>query len=89
MRDRGREIYRPVGCPACRGTGYLGRIGLYELLVTDDDVRDLATTRAPTNEIKKAACRGGMKTLRDDGWEKTLEGVTSVDEVLRVTKADS
>jgi general secretion pathway protein E/type IV pilus assembly protein PilB len=58
------------------------------LLVANDEVRELATSRAPTNKIKKAACRGGMRTLRDDGWEKALEGVTSVDEVLRVTKAD-
>jgi general secretion pathway protein E/type IV pilus assembly protein PilB len=88
LRDRGDEIYRPVGCSACRGNGYRGRIGLYELLIANDEVRELATSRAPTNKIKKAACRGGMRTLRDDGWEKALEGVTSVDEVLRVTKAD-
>jgi general secretion pathway protein E/type IV pilus assembly protein PilB len=88
LRDRGHEIYRPVGCSACRGNGYRGRIGLYELLISNDEVRELATSRAPTNKIKTAACRGGMRTLRDDGWEKAMEGVTSVDEVLRVTKAD-
>ncbi len=89
LSDRRCTIYRPVGCSACRGSGYRGRIGLYELFITNDEVRDLATSRAPTNEIKNAACRGGMKTLRDDGWEKALDGVTSVDEVLRVTKADT
>ena len=89
MSDRRCTIYRPVGCSACRGSGYRGRIGLYELFITNDEVRDLATSRAPTNEIKNAARRGGMKTLRDDGWEKALAGVTSVDEVLRVTKADT
>ena len=80
--------YRPVGCAACRGNGYLGRLGIYELLTTSDEVRELATRRAGTNEIKQAARSDGMTTLREDGWQKVLNGVTSVDEVLRVTKAD-
>ena len=82
-------IYRPVGCPSCRGNGYRGRIGLYELLSTNEAIRELATQKRPSNEIKKAACANGMTTLRGDGWRKVLDGVTTVDEVLRVTKADS
>lgn len=81
-------IYRPVGCDHCRGTGYRGRMGLYELMVSDERVRDLATQRCATNVIKEAAMAAGMQTLRGDGWDKVLSGVTSVDEVLRVTKAD-
>ena len=88
MRDNGSTAYRPAGCPSCRGSGYRGRMGIYELLTSNDEVRDLATSRAPSNEIKKAARRGGMETLREDGWKKALEGITSIDEVLRVTKAD-
>lgn len=88
MRDVGGMPHRPVGCPACRGNGYRGRLGIYELLTSNDEVKDLATARAPTNEIKKAARRGGMETLREDGWKKVLDGITSIDEVLRVTKAD-
>lgn len=88
MRDNGSTAYRPAGCSSCRGSGYRGRIGIYELLTSNDEVRDLATSRAPSNEIKKAARRGGMETLREDGWKKVLEGITSIDEVLRVTKAD-
>ena len=80
--------YRPVGCATCRGTGFRGRLGIYELLTTSDEVRELATRRAGTNEIKRAARNNGMTTLREDGWQKVLNGVTSVDEVLRVTKAD-
>ena len=80
--------YRPVGCATCRGTGFRGRLGIYELLTTSDEVRELATRRAGTNEIKRAARNDGMTTLREDGWQKVLSGVTSVDEVLRVTKAD-
>ena len=63
-------------------------MGIYELLTSNDEIRELASNRAPTVEIKKAAIESGMATLRDDGWNKVLQGVTSIDEVLRVTKAD-
>jgi len=84
----GRGIYRSVGCRQCRGTGYHGRTGLYELLETNDEVRQLAAKRTPTHLVKKAAMQAGMRTLRDDGWRKVRQGMTTVDEVLRVTKAD-
>jgi len=61
---------------------------IYELLVTTDELRQMAHDRKSTWEIKKAAMNGGMKTLRDDGWNKVMEGKTSVDEVLRITKGD-
>ncbi|MEZ6103350.1 MAG: GspE/PulE family protein [Pirellulaceae bacterium] len=82
-------IYRPVGCPACRGNGYRGRMGIYELLVANDEARDLISKRVASQEVKQAAIRAGMTTLRDDGWCKVLAGDTSVDEVLRVTKSDT
>jgi len=85
---RGRPIYRPQGCRACRGTGYRGRLGIYELLVTNDDIRQLASDRASSQRVKKAAMAGGMRTLRQDGWLKVARGKTSIDEVLRVTKTD-
>lgn len=88
LQSRGATVYRPAGCPACRGNGYRGRIGIYELLTSNDEIRELATHRAATLEIKRAAMRNGMLTLRSDGWNKVLQGITSVDEVLRVTKAD-
>lgn len=81
-------LYKPGGCPACRNTGYRGRMGIYELLESNDRVRALAAQKAPTNEIKDAAVEAGMATLRMDGWEKVLDGTTTVDEVLRVTKTD-
>ena len=77
-----------MGCAACRGNGYRGRLGIYELLTSSDELRELATKRAATNEIKAVARRSGMTTLREDGWEKVISGVTTVDEVLRVTKMD-
>lgn len=81
-------LYCNVGCRECRGTGYAGRLGIYELLVTTDEVRQMAHDRASSWEMKQAAVRGGMLTLRDDGWRKVLAGHSTVDEVLRVTKGD-
>lgn len=81
-------LYRPVGCRQCRGVGYTGRMGIYELLVTTETVRELAHQRASTWEIKQAAVKDGMRTLRDDGWLKALAGKTSLEEVLRITKGD-
>ncbi|MCA9064701.1 MAG: Flp pilus assembly complex ATPase component TadA, partial [Planctomycetaceae bacterium] len=84
----GATIYRPIGCRNCRGTGFSGRMGIYELLEASDEVRKLAHDKTGTDRIRKAAVAAGMKTLRDDGWRKVIRGVTSIDEVLRVTKAD-
>ena len=84
----GKTIYRAVGCRKCRGTGYRGRTGLYELLEANDEVRDLATERASTKVIHQAAIKAGMRTLRQDGWRKVRQGHTTVEEVLRVTKVD-
>lgn len=81
-------LYHPVGCRECRQVGYRGRLGLYELMVTTDEIRRLSQDRASSWEIKKAAMRQGMRTLREDGWDKVLSGRTSVEEVLRVTKGD-
>jgi general secretion pathway protein E len=84
----GGAIYRAVGCRHCRGTGYRGRTGIYELLVTSDEIRRLAAEKTPTNLIKRAAMQAGMRTLRQDGWRRVCLGQTTVEEVLRVTKVD-
>ncbi len=84
----GQPIYRAKGCRQCRGTGYSGRLGIYELLVSNDEIKALASERRGTNEIRKAAIACGMRTLRQDGWLKVARGVTSIEEVLRVTKAE-
>jgi type II secretory ATPase GspE/PulE/Tfp pilus assembly ATPase PilB-like protein len=63
-------------------------MGIFELLVTDDEIRRLASDRAPTNLVKQAAMDAGMRTLRQDGWRKVRRGQTTVEEVLRVTKSD-
>jgi len=87
-RKNDGAIYRAAGCRQCRGTGYRGRTGIYELLVTNDEIRRLAAERTPTNLIKRAAMQAGMRTLRQDGWRKVCRGQTTVEEVLRVTKVD-
>ncbi len=81
-------IYDAVGCRQCRGTGYSGRMGIYELLVANDAIRLLASERQASNVIKRAAMAAGMRTLRMDGWNKVRSGITTIAEVLRVTKAD-
>lgn len=88
LADPDLRLYRPAGCEACRRTGYRGRLGIYELLVANEEVRQLITERIPSDVIKKSAIKHGMQTLRMDGWNKVLDGITTLDEVLRVTKAD-
>ena len=83
-----RPIYRNTGCRICRGSGFAGRQGIFELCETTEGVRQLAHDRASSWEIRKVALKEGMRTLRDDAWHKVLEGITTVDEVLRVTKSD-
>ena len=83
------QLYRPVGCRECRQVGYTGRMGIYELLVTNDEIRQLAQDRASSWVLRKAAVNAGMRTLRMDAWDKVIAGTTSIDEVLRVTKGEA
>jgi type II secretion system protein E len=79
-------IYEAVGCEKCRSTGFRGRTGLYELLQVTDEIEPLILQRSSSNAIKQKAVSRGMRSLRDDGWAKVLEGVTTVEEVLRVSE---
>jgi type II secretion system protein E len=81
-------IYEAVGCEECRMTGFRGRTGIYEILIVTDQIRPLVVSRASSNEIKAVAIRHGMRTLRTDGWTKVLEGITTLEEVLRVSEED-
>ena len=83
------QLFRGRGCTHCIGTGYHGRSGICELLVVDDRIRELIMNRAPANVIRNLAIQNGMATLRDDGLRKALEGLTTVEEVLRVTQDDT
>jgi len=79
------EAYEPVGCGRCGGTGYKGRIGLYEVMPITDRIRELVLERASADQVSEVATREGMRRLRDDGFEKVKMGRTSVAEVVRVT----
>jgi general secretion pathway protein E len=78
--------YRPVGCAECGHTGYKGRTGVYELMVTDDKVRALIHGRASEADLIKAARDAGLRTMREDGDRLVAQGITSPEEVLRVTR---
>lgn len=81
-------FYRPKGCEQCFNTGYKGRVGICEVLSLGPSIRDLILNRARESEIKAAARKEGMRTLREDGVIKVMQGVTSLEEALRVTVAD-
>jgi type IV pilus assembly protein PilB len=81
----GMAFYRKRGCPRCSQTGYKGRIGIYQLLEMNEDLASLAAAKATREEIERAALEVGMKTLWDDGMAKVAQGLTSVEELARVT----
>jgi type II secretion system protein E len=81
-----KTISRGAGCPACMNTGYKGRIAIFELLEINDDVRDLIVDKSSAREIKEKAVSLGMRTLYQDGIEKVKRGITTLEEVLRVTQ---
>ena len=85
--EPGVALFRGAGCRKCRGTGYRGRTGLFELMVLDDAIREKVMARAPTGEVLATARAGGLKLLREDGWDKVRGGITTPDEVIRGTKA--
>lgn len=80
------RVYRGVGCDICHHTGYLSRIGVFETLEVTDPIRKLIVDRADANTIKQAAIKQGMITMEDDGLEKVKQGLTTFEEVIRVTK---
>ena len=80
------NMHEPVGCEKCRMTGFRGRTGLYELLAISEAIEHLILQRSSSNAIKQKAVEEGMQTLRDDGWIKVLEGITTIDEVVRVSE---
>ncbi len=84
----GKTIYKAVGCSRCSGTGYRGRRGIYELMLMNHEIRDLAFKRAPVNKIRDAAVASGMRNLLGDGKLKILEGKTTLDEISRITQIE-
>ncbi len=84
----GKTIFKATGCAACNNTGYRGRIGIFEMMMMTNEVRELAFKRSPAGVLRKAAKATGMKTLLDDGKVKVVNGLTTAREVARVTQAE-
>jgi len=89
-KNKSIELYRGTGkvngapCSACGSTGYLGRIGIFEVLPVSTEISKLISTRASMEDIQNVAVKEGMMTLKQDGYIKALEGTTTIEEVLRV-----
>jgi general secretion pathway protein E len=84
----GLTVFRPGSCPSCNHTGYHGRLGIFELMLVDDPIRELIAQNVDAKRIKRQAVAGGMRTLRVDGARKVLRGLTSIAEVLRATEEE-
>lgn len=83
---RSLRLFKGQGCPECHFTGYFGRMGIFELLVIGEELQRLILEKADANAIREKAVKLGMKTLWQDGWEKVVAGITTLEEVLRVTQ---
>jgi len=81
-------FYKGAGCRHCKGSGYKGRIGIFELMMVDEEIRDMIVGKATTTQVRRAALKAGMKSLRHDGIIKVLNGITTIEEVIRVTQID-
>ncbi|HSR13362.1 MAG TPA: type II secretion system protein GspE, partial [Thermodesulfobacteriota bacterium] len=84
----GDKVYEVRGCDQCGNTGYWGRVGIFELLKVNDEIQRLIMEKKDANVIKDRARQMGMRTLREDGWVKVKEGVTTVSEVIRATQEE-
>jgi general secretion pathway protein E len=82
---KGGKLYRGKGCKACLDTGYRGRTGIYELLPVTNEIRKAILTHAEANQLKEIALSEGMRTLLEDGIQKAIDGITTLEEVLRVS----
>jgi type IV pilus assembly protein PilB len=88
QRLEGNTIYQPVGCSACNQKGYKGRKGAYELMEMTPDLREMSFQRKPTMELRAKARSEGMTALKEDGVRKILAGITTIQEILRITHRD-
>jgi general secretion pathway protein E len=81
-------LYKPAGCPECAGTGYWGRVCIIEVMLMSDNLRSLIMRHANAGDLRAAAIMEGMETMFENGLRKALAGVTTIEEVLRVTRED-
>ncbi len=87
-KDWGMPLFHGRGCEICRFTGYKGRTGIFEMIEINDEIRELILKKMPSHQIKQKAVSLGMKTLKDAGWDKIREGITTVEEVLKAAQED-
>ena len=83
-----QSVYKGAGCSQCQGTGYKGRIAIFEMFEMNNEIRELAFSKAPTTELRKAARASGMRTLMQDGMLKIFKGTTTPAEVVRITQTE-
>jgi type II secretory ATPase GspE/PulE/Tfp pilus assembly ATPase PilB-like protein len=81
-------FYKGQGCEACNNTGFRGRTAIYEILEIDKNIRNNILQRDSVDQIKESAVKKGMRTLRTAGWQKVIDGITTVEEVMRVSHAE-
>jgi type IV pilus assembly protein PilB len=81
-------VFKGAGCSQCQNTGYKGRLAIFEMIELNNEIRELAFSKAPTTELRKACRAGGMRTLRDDGKLKVFRGITTPAEVVRITQTE-
>jgi len=82
------NLFRGKGCPNCNFTGFFGRTAIYEILPVDEVIKDLIVKKTPSGQIKRIAVTRGMRTLRQDGWQKVISGITTPEEVMKVTSQE-
>ena len=82
-------VYKAVGCSKCQGTGFRGRKGVFEMVELNNEIRELAFSRAPTSELRKAAIASGMRTLMEDGKNKVFKGITTPEEVAKISQVET
>jgi type IV pilus assembly protein PilB len=82
-------IYKGAGCSKCQGTGFKGRIAVFEMVELNNEIRELAFSKAPTTELRKAARASGMRTLMEDGKIKIFKGTTTPAEIVKITQAEN
>jgi len=86
--EKGQKLYRGAGCRDCRNSGYRGRVGIFEILMITDQLRGMIVERRSATDLQVVARKDGLKLMREDGWSKVLAGMTTVEEIVRVTKTD-
>ncbi|MHC4778098.1 MAG: ATPase, T2SS/T4P/T4SS family, partial [Planctomycetota bacterium] len=85
---KGGKIYKKGGCTKCGGSGYKGRTGIHELMVVNDEIRDIINKRGSAEDVRDAAIRNGMISLHKDSMEKVRDGISSMEEALRTVRPD-